>query len=161
MNWDAIGAVGELVGAFTVVLTLGYLAVQVKQNTKGMLVAAKLEITNQYATYTDLVLKNPELFEIQRKGFAGEEMSSLEYGQFNLLMDRVTWHFSSMHYQYRSQNLSSDDWHESQRLIRFVCRTTGYRSWWVIYSKNYSPDFRNYVSELLVPAATPMAGGAV
>lgn len=46
MNWDAIGAVGELAGALTVVLSLGYLAAQVKQNTKGMLVAAKLEITN-------------------------------------------------------------------------------------------------------------------
>jgi hypothetical protein len=30
MNWDAIGAVGELIGAAAVVLTLGYLAVQVK-----------------------------------------------------------------------------------------------------------------------------------
>lgn len=30
MNWDAIGAVGELLGAAAVVLTLGYLAVQVK-----------------------------------------------------------------------------------------------------------------------------------
>ena len=28
MNWDAIGAVGEMVGAVAVVLTLVYLAVQ-------------------------------------------------------------------------------------------------------------------------------------
>lgn len=31
MNWDAIGAVGELVSALAVVVTLVYLAVQVKQ----------------------------------------------------------------------------------------------------------------------------------
>jgi hypothetical protein len=30
MNWDAIGAIGELVGASAVVVTLVYLAVQVK-----------------------------------------------------------------------------------------------------------------------------------
>ena len=30
MNWDAIGAVGELIGAFAVVATLAYLAVQVR-----------------------------------------------------------------------------------------------------------------------------------
>ena len=31
MNWDAIGAVGEIIGASAVVLTLGYLAIQLRQ----------------------------------------------------------------------------------------------------------------------------------
>ena len=33
MNWDAIGAIGEVLGALVVVITVGYLAVQVRQNT--------------------------------------------------------------------------------------------------------------------------------
>jgi hypothetical protein len=33
MNWDAVGAVGELLGALVVVVTLGYLAIQIRQNT--------------------------------------------------------------------------------------------------------------------------------
>lgn len=32
MNWDAIGAIAELVGALAVVLTLAYLARQISQN---------------------------------------------------------------------------------------------------------------------------------
>ena len=36
MNWDAIGAIAELTGAFAVVLTLIYLAVQLRQNTISM-----------------------------------------------------------------------------------------------------------------------------
>lgn len=32
MNWDAIGAIGELVGALAVVLTLAYLAMEVRRN---------------------------------------------------------------------------------------------------------------------------------
>ena len=31
MNWDALGALGEIIGAAAVVLTLGYLAVQTRQ----------------------------------------------------------------------------------------------------------------------------------
>ena len=34
MNWDALGAIGELVGAAAVVLTLGYLAIQIRQSTE-------------------------------------------------------------------------------------------------------------------------------
>ena len=30
MNWDAIGAVGELLGSLAVFVTLGYLAIQVR-----------------------------------------------------------------------------------------------------------------------------------
>ena len=34
MNWDAIGAIGEIVGAFAVVLSLVYLAVQIRTQNK-------------------------------------------------------------------------------------------------------------------------------
>lgn len=30
MNWEAVAAIGEIVGAFALVLTLAYLALQVK-----------------------------------------------------------------------------------------------------------------------------------
>jgi hypothetical protein len=33
INWDAIGAIGEIVGALGVMVTVGYLAIQVRQNT--------------------------------------------------------------------------------------------------------------------------------
>ena len=36
MNWEAIGAIGEIIGATAVVVTLIYLAVQLRQNTAGI-----------------------------------------------------------------------------------------------------------------------------
>ena len=35
MNWVAIGAVGELLGALGVIATLGYLAFQIRKNTRA------------------------------------------------------------------------------------------------------------------------------
>ena len=34
MNWDAVGATAELLGAVAVFITLAYLTIQVKQNSK-------------------------------------------------------------------------------------------------------------------------------
>ena len=34
INWDAVGAVAELAGAMAVVATLGYLALQIRQNSR-------------------------------------------------------------------------------------------------------------------------------
>ena len=36
MNWEAIGAVGETVGGIGVIVTLIYLAIQVRQNTRNI-----------------------------------------------------------------------------------------------------------------------------
>ena len=33
MNWDAIGAIGEIIWAAAVIITLGYLAIQIRQGT--------------------------------------------------------------------------------------------------------------------------------
>ncbi len=52
MNWEAIGAIGEIIGAMAVFLTLVYLALQIRQNTKAVqagkqLVAPSFDITTK------------------------------------------------------------------------------------------------------------------
>jgi hypothetical protein len=41
MNWDAISAVSELVGTITVVVTLVYVGLQVRQNTKALVAGSR------------------------------------------------------------------------------------------------------------------------
>ena len=42
MNWEAIGAIGEILGALGVVITLAYLATQIQQNTLTSKVESKV-----------------------------------------------------------------------------------------------------------------------
>ena len=44
MNWEAFGAIGEGVGAIGVILTLGFLALQIRQNTKGLVAEMNINI---------------------------------------------------------------------------------------------------------------------
>jgi len=46
INWDAIGAIGEIVGALGVIVTVGYLAIQVRQNTFASRAQTYQERTN-------------------------------------------------------------------------------------------------------------------
>ena len=46
MDWQAVGAISELIGAVAVVVTLIYLAVQIRQNTSGIRASA-------YQTWSD------------------------------------------------------------------------------------------------------------
>ena len=44
MNWEALGAIGEIVAAVAVVVTIGYLAVQIRQNTRSVRDSAFQEV---------------------------------------------------------------------------------------------------------------------
>jgi hypothetical protein len=55
LNWDAIGAVGELVGAAAVVVTVGYLALQIRNETTRARTEARRARSNRVSTaYADL-----------------------------------------------------------------------------------------------------------
>ena len=43
MNWDAIGAIGEIISALVVALTLGYFAIQVRADKDAAADANRLE----------------------------------------------------------------------------------------------------------------------
>ena len=45
VNWEAVSAIGEIVGAIAVVVTLAYLAVQIRQNTQVARSTARQAIT--------------------------------------------------------------------------------------------------------------------
>ena len=61
MNWDAVGAVAELVGALGVLVTLIYLAMQIRQNTESMQAAAREAIAERDVEWLYKMVDHPEL----------------------------------------------------------------------------------------------------
>lgn len=51
--WEAVGAVGELLGALGVIVTLVYLAVQIRQNTLAMEEGRRLALAQAYQQRAD------------------------------------------------------------------------------------------------------------
>jgi hypothetical protein len=58
VDWEAIGALGEVLGATGVIVTLGYLAVQIRHNTRALRAASIDSMTQQ--AEVDLVLRNSD-----------------------------------------------------------------------------------------------------
>jgi len=56
MNWDAVGAIAELIGATAVVLTLVYLSIQLRQNTRAVEHATERGVWEDARFITGVVL---------------------------------------------------------------------------------------------------------
>ena len=61
MNWEALGAIGEVVGAIAVVLTLAYLAIQFRQNSNALDQQNKLEKAKTVQDRVELVMRYMQL----------------------------------------------------------------------------------------------------
>jgi len=75
VDWDAIGAIGEVVGAFAVVVTIIYFSRQIR----SMQASANAEhLANTQNTDIELRKLGAEYAETIAKGNAGEELSDAE-----------------------------------------------------------------------------------
>jgi hypothetical protein len=86
MNWDAVGAIAELLGAGAVVLTLIYLAIQLRHNTQAVRAESERGTRVDANSRMYKFIENPKIAELYSKGLRGEEPSSNNRLRFRLLM---------------------------------------------------------------------------
>lgn len=53
MNWEALGAVAEPIGALGVIATLAYLAVQIRQNTRAVRAQTYDSFVSQFRSWNE------------------------------------------------------------------------------------------------------------
>jgi len=95
-----------MVGAFAVVATLLYLAAQIRQNNASQRVAAKQEMTRQFADFVDFLVFHPDLESLHDRGVSEEELTVEETTTFNRMMAKASWYMAVTHFQYRMQSLA-------------------------------------------------------
>ena len=78
MNWDAIGAFGEWVGALAVLITLVYLTIQIKQSARTQKAQTHQQVTHDRAQIIREFLHNRELRDAVAKVAAGKGIDDNE-----------------------------------------------------------------------------------
>ena len=131
MNWDAIGAIAEAVGAAGVIASLLYVAIQVKASTRAASVEAKLAGTRMYTDFLSMIVQKPELNEIMLRGRKDiHALSKDEYLRFSNLALIAFSFFSAAWFQYRKQTLSEEDWFELNAITKYWLQGEGTQEWW-------------------------------
>ena len=110
MNWEAIGATGEIVGAVDVILTLGYLAAQIRQNTRTQKSAMAQATTSSRTSWYELGASDPEITLLWTKGHARpDQMSDEERTRFIWMISRLFSTFEETFAQYQLGMVEEED----------------------------------------------------
>ena len=82
VNWDALGAIGEIVGALAVVLTLVYLSRQISHARSEIRRQQSQDTNEMFNSLHCAIAASPELAEAMALAEQGEELSSRQFIQY-------------------------------------------------------------------------------
>jgi hypothetical protein len=111
MNWEAISAVGQLVGAIAVLVTLIYLAIQMKQNTAAVATSTYESTMSGFNDINVVVASTPELASIINRGcMSANELTEIETVQFNFILRSYTNQWWKLFKLYERGSLERSEW---------------------------------------------------
>ena len=144
MDWNAIGAIGEILGAVAVVATLGYLAVQTRHSVAATQANTRQAILESDQQFLTILMVNPTIDVIRwKRDLADDEKVKLGY--FLLTFARMR---ESNWLQFHSGGLDRETWESYRASIPVVMNNPKGRSWWRNYVKARGMYSKGFVSEV-------------
>ena len=151
MNWEAIGAVAELIGGVAVLITLIYLSIQVKQNSRMQRQQNVTEQTNRCIDSGQLLASDPELADIFQRAINNMELTSTEFSRLGGFFFAILTDFEEMYYTHKAGQQSEFRWENLNKHVYFHIRpgTKGNEWWHRLKESFYTSEFIQYVDRLL------------
>ena len=111
MTLIELGALGEFIGAIGVVVTLVYLALQIRHNTRAVRSSMHQDMIESTLRIAESMSDNGELVRIVIKADADyDDLTTEEHYRFEAYAERVFGNFESVYYSYRNSMVEEDLW---------------------------------------------------
>ena len=152
-----LGSLGEFVGAIGVVLSLIYLATQIRQNTRAVrsasVQAATLSTGNTVATMGN----SPQNADVFHRGLRSyDELSESEQTHFTIMVSGVFTNCDARYWDYQNGLLPQEVWNREQQLLRFYLESEGGHQVWRIARRSLvSRPFADFVAATFESANPP------
>ncbi len=160
MNWDAIGAIAELLGAVGVIASLVYLATQIRQsrtqmgqNTTALRASSQQAVSENLNELLVRATSDPENLRVVSLGMT--DITSLEgedLMRFLIWAGGLLGGYENAHYQYRVGLLDEDRWGLYRMQLTKILSTDnlfGLHEFWKSGPLSATPEFVALVEEIL------------
>jgi hypothetical protein len=145
INWEAIGAVGEVAGAVAVLVTLVYLATQIRQNTKStraMIYSATTQGWHEYLQQQSV--RDVDL--LANLSSDPEQLSNAEFYRAYYLCRVIFRRMEHDYYQFCNGTFEAETWVAYVRSFREdTFQNRAVRAMWELQSDYFDPKFAEYM----------------
>lgn len=157
MSLEDLGNIGDFVAAVGVIVSLIYLAAQIKQNTRQMKQNAESLTMAHELTGAELavegfltIAKEKELGDIYKRGlYDFNGLSDEEKFRFAYLLFAIFYINQAGFHNYRLGLADPEAWAGHESLYKEILGNAGVKNWWEHQEHLFSEPYRQYISNLL------------
>ncbi len=148
---EALGNVGDFMGGIAVIVTLAYLAVQIRRSTRAARAATLQQWVAMAATVNSTLSTSPDFARLYREGCKNyEALQPHERSQFMAFMFQNFNLFESLFLQAQHGEVDDAFFEAKMRTMFGGFAHLGVRQWWNKYAAlNFDPRFRQFVERRL------------
>ena len=150
MDWDAVGAVAELLGALGVVASLIYLARQIRHNSKVVQGSTNQAVADSAQARLLSAASSESLAETMSKVRTGDNALTETQSRQAFFYRHATFRgFENVYFQHRSGLSSARSWASYEQLIRLQFEgQQDLRDWWTRSELIYDQEFQTVVDRI-------------
>jgi hypothetical protein len=131
VNWEAISAIGQLVGALAVVISLIYLATEVRSNARATRQAAMRSTVDSLNRFAQQIIGHADLAELRNRGFHDfESLEGTDRSRFDPYMHVLFRTVEDVYYQHLQGNLDPRLWRGLEVVLSETNALPGVQAWW-------------------------------
>jgi len=145
---DDLGSLGEFISGLAVVVTLVYLALQIRYNTRAVRSSMHQDMVESTLRIAESVSDKPDVGRIVLK--ADEDYDSLtkeEQIRFEAYAERVFGNFESVFYSYRNSMIEEDLWESWESSFLDDISRDSMRRFWQDERPLHLRDFMDFVNQ--------------
>ncbi|HJW41548.1 MAG TPA: hypothetical protein VJ476_10015 [Rhizomicrobium sp.] len=163
MSLSDLASIGSFVSGFAVLLSLVYLASQVRQGTKATRSEIHQNILTGWLSTADLVTQHADVFArgLTANAEKLEAMSDAEKLIFVTVAMAMFRHYENVFLQNREGYVRSEDWDAWTRHLLMYFSMPGVQYWWKMRRSSFSPSFVAFLESSppsSMPAPTDLFG---
>lgn len=156
MNWDAIGAIAETIGAAGVIVSLLYLAIQIRGDAGAKRAATIHEQQEAYRGFLHMMATNQEVSDIYIKGIQDfHSLETTELPRFTSIVGYLFRIFEENFFLWKDGQLEKRIWHGYVSPIGDSLNYPGVQAWWGTRSHWYSLEFRDFIDLKIKESGEP------
>lgn len=160
MSLEVLAQIGEFVGGLVVVISLFYVALQVRQNTQSLRTENYGRVLDRISDVQARLSTDPEFTDIFSRGVA--DMGNLgpsERIRLAWALREMFGNYEFMFHQAKQGALPAEVWERWPTTMEWWLSFPGIRAWWDKKPTPFSVGFSEYVEEALSRVAPRVDGG--
>ena len=148
MSIEDLGAIGEFISSIAVVISLIYLAMQIRENTRTQRVTAAQDVMSLSASNNTQLVLNPQLFVVLTKAGSGA-LSPDELGQYRVFLMSIFAAHWQAYFLFDNGLLEDEIFQAYERRTRGLLSRTSVREWWETNKFLFAESYQKYVDRII------------